>query len=223
MNIIKDDSFRQNKNHKEFYNVFCQRAEKYSGGIRIFDAAEQFYRNYFGLVYSYDNNSIRCISIDYNSLNIHLNGKRLDKIILSLINEHEMNFLPAAIISIKYVFKRTILINERGDFYLDDGTYLGSDYEKIVSDILTNKTEIAPMINRGIFTTLERHGFNADKIIDTAPYEDAFTKRGHKFFKAARKFFEVIPVGKYKRWKSGYANDFLYIGCFPERRIINNP
>ena len=43
-------------------------------------------------------------------------------IILSLINKHEMNFLPTAIICIKYVLKRTILINERGDFYLDDGT-----------------------------------------------------------------------------------------------------
>ena len=50
MNIIKDDSFGQSKYSKEFYDAFCQRAEKYSGGIQIFDAAEQFYQNNFGLI-----------------------------------------------------------------------------------------------------------------------------------------------------------------------------
>lgn len=118
MNIVKDDSFGQSKYSKEFYDAFCQWAEKYSGVIQIFDAAEQFYQNNFGVIYLCDNYKIQCLCIDYDSLNIHLNGKRLDNIIRSLINKHGVNFLPAADITIKNVFKRIILINERGAFYI---------------------------------------------------------------------------------------------------------
>ena len=218
MSIIIDDQYRHHPRYEEYFDAFCEKSEKHFNDIPVFDAAMQFYKEYFLIKYSSDHNSVSCAFIDYDDTNLHLKGICLEEAVRKLVKDNGIKYLPAAKVYLKKAFFRFILINENGEFYLDDGTYLGTDYEKIVESILNGEKEIVPILNDRIFTSLERHGWDPDKIIDTAPIEDKYRELGFSFFPAAKKFFEVIPTGKYKTWIPK-SDDDCYVGFHPIKRM----
>jgi hypothetical protein len=218
MSIIIDDQYRCHPRYEEFFDAFCERLEKHFSDIPVFDAAMQFYKEYFFIKYSSNHNSIKCGSIEYDKAYRYLNGIRLEEAVRKLIKDNGIKYLPAAVVYLKKAFFRFILINENGEFYLDDGTYLGTNYEKIVESILNGEKEVLPILNDRIFTSLEKHGWAPDKIIDTAPIEEKYRELGFSFFPAAKKFFEVIPIGKYRIWIPKSDND-CYVGFYPNKRM----
>jgi hypothetical protein len=154
----------------------------------------------------------------YDEAYLYLNGIRLEEVVRKLVKDNGIKYLPAALVYLKKAFFRFILINENGEFYLDDGTYLGTVYKKIVESILSGEKEVVPIRNERVFTSLERHGWNPDKIIDTAPIEDKYRELGFSVFPAAKKFFELIPIGKYRIWLPK-SDDDCYIGFYPNKRM----
>ena len=218
MSILIDDQYRHSPRYEKHFNVFCERLEKHFNDIPVFDAAMQFYKTYHFIEYSRNHNSVVCGRNLYDEAYRYLNGIRLEEVVRKLVKDSGIKYLPAACVYLKKGFFRFILINENGEFYLDDGTYLGTEYKKIVESILSGEKEVVPIRNDRIFTSLERHGWNPDKIIDTAPIEDKYRELGFSFFPAAKKFFEVIPTGKYKIWVPR-SDDDCYIGFYPNKRM----
>ena len=218
MSILIDDQYRHSPHYDEFFESFCKRLEKHFNDIPVFDAAMQFYKTYHFIEYSRNHNSVVCGRNLYDEAYRYLNGIRLEEVVRKLVKDSGIKYLPAACVYLKKGFFRFILINENGEFYLDDGTYLGTEYKKIVESILSGEEEVVPIRNDRIFTSLERHGWNPDKIIDTAPIEDKYRELGFSFFPAAKKFFEVIPTGKYKIWVPR-SDDDCYIGFYPNKRM----
>ena len=218
MSIIIDDQYRHSPRYEKHFNVFCERLEKHFNDIPVFDAAMQLYKEYHFIKYSNNHNIVTCGTIEYDKAYRYLNGIRLEEAVRKLVKENGIKYLPAAVVYLKKAFFRFILINENGEFYLDDGTYLGTDYEKIVESILNGEKEIVPILNDKIFTSLERHGWNPDKIIDTAPIEDKYRELGFSVFPTAKKFFEVIPIGKYRIWNHA-SDDDCYVGFYPNKRM----
>lgn len=218
MSILIDDQYRHSPHYDEHFEAFCKRLEKRFNDIPVFDAAMQFYKTYHFIKYSSDHNSVVCGPNVYDEAYRYLNGIRLEEVVRKLVKDNGIKYLPAACVYLKKAFFRFILINENGEFYLDDGTYLGTEYKKIVESILSGEKEVVPIRNDRIFTSLERHGWNPDKIIDTAPIEDKYRELGFSFFPAAKKFFEVIPTGKYKIWIPR-SDDDCYIGFYPNKRM----
>ena len=218
MSIIIDDQYRHHPRYEEFFDAFCKRTEKHFNDIPIFDAAMQLYKEYYSIKYLSNHNGVACGPIEFDRAYRYLNGIRLEEAVRKLIKDNGIKFLPAAAVYLKKAFFRFILINEKGEFYLDDGTYLGIDYEKIVESILNGEREIVPILNGRIFTSLERHGWNPDKIIDTAPIEDKYRELGFSVFPAAKEFFEVIPTGRYKIWIPK-SDDACYVGFYPNKRM----
>ena len=218
MSILIDDQYRHSPHYEEFFEAFCKRLEKRFNDIPVFDAAMQFYKTYHFIEYSRNHNSVVCGRNLYDEAYRYLNGIRLEEVVRKLVKDSGIKYLPAACVHLKKGFFRFILINEKSEFYLDDGTYLGTEYKKIVESILSGEKEVVPIRNDRIFTSLERHGWNPDKIIDTAPIEDKYRELGFSFFPAAKKFFEVIPTGKYKIWVPR-SDDDCYIGFYPNKRM----
>ena len=218
MSILIDDQYRHSLHYDEFFEAFCKRLEKRFNDIPVFDAAMQFYKTYHFIKYSSDHNSVVCGPNVYDEAYRYLNGIRLEEVVRKLVKDNGIKYLPAALVYLKKAFFRFILINENGEFYLDDGTYLGTVYKKIVESIFSGEKEVVPIRNERVFTSLERHGWNPDKIIDTAPIEDKYRELGFSFFPAAKKFFEVIPTGKYKIWVPR-SDDDCYIGFYPNKRM----
>ena len=218
MSIIIDDQYRHRPNYEEFFDSFCKRIEKHFNDIPVFDAAMQLYKEYHFIKYSNNHNIVTCGTFEYDKAYRYLNGIRLEEAVRKLVKDNGIKYLPAAIVYLKKAFFRFILINENGEFYLDDGTYLGTEYEKIVESILSGEKEIVPILNDRIFTSLEKHGWAPDKIIDTAPIEEKYRELGFPFFPAAKKFFEVIPTGKYKTWIPK-SDDDCYVGFHPIKRM----
>ena len=218
MSILIDDQYRHSPHYDEFFEAFCKRLEKRFNDIPVFDAAMQFYKTYHFIEYSRNHNSVVCGRNLYDEAYRYLNGIRLEEVVRKLVKDSGIKYLPAACVHLKKGFFRFILINEKSEFYLDDGTYLGTEYKKIVESILSGEKEVVPIRNDRIFTSLERHGWNPDKIIDTAPIEDKYRELGFSFFPAAKKFFEVIPTGKYKIWIPR-SDDDCYIGFYPNKRM----
>ncbi|WP_281085834.1 SUKH-3 domain-containing protein [Eubacterium ruminantium] len=218
MSILIDDQYRHSPHYEEFFEAFCKRLEKHFNDIPVFDAAMQFYKTYHFIEYSRNHNSVVCGRNLYDEAYRYLNGIRLEEVVRKLVKDSGIKYLPAACVHLKKGFFRFILINEKSEFYLDDGTYLGTEYKKIVESILSGEKEVVPIRNDRIFTSLERHGWNPDKIIDTAPIEDKYRELGFSFFPAAKKFFEVIPTGKYKIWVPR-SDDDCYIGFYPNKRM----
>ena len=218
MSILIDDQYRHSPHYDEFFEAFCKRLEKRFNDIPVFDAAMQFYKTYHFIEYSRNHNSVVCGRNLYDEAYRYLNGIRLEEVVRKLVKDSGIKYLPAACVHLKKGFFRFILINEKSEFYLDDGTYLGTEYKKIVESILSGEKEVVPIRNDRIFTSLERHGWNPDKIIDTAPIEDKYRELGFSFFPAAKKFFEVIPTGKYKIWVPR-SDDDCYIGFYPNKRM----
>ncbi|WP_173473054.1 SUKH-3 domain-containing protein [Eubacterium ruminantium] len=218
MSILIDDQYRHSPHYDEFFESFCKRLEKHFNDIPVFDAAMQFYKTYHFIEYSRNHNSVVCGRNLYDEAYRYLNGIRLEEVVRKLVKDSGIKYLPAACVHLKKGFFRFILINEKSEFYLDDGTYLGTEYKKIVESILSGEKEVVPIRNDRIFTSLERHGWNPDKIIDTAPIEDKYRELGFSFFPAAKKFFEVIPTGKYKIWVPR-SDDDCYIGFYPNKRM----
>ncbi len=218
MSIIIDDQYRHHPRYEEFFDSLCKKTKKHYNDIPFFDAAMQLYKEYFFIKYTSNHNTVSCAYTSWEDTNLHLNGMRLEKVVRKFIRDKGINFLPVAYIYLKKAFFRFILINENGEFYLDDGTYLGTDYEKIVESILSGEREILPILNDRIFTSLERHGWDPDKIIDTAPIEDKYRELGFPFFPAAKKFFEEIPTGKYRIWIPK-SDDDCYVGFYPNKRM----
>ena len=218
MSIIIDDQYRHNPRYEEHFNTFCEKIEKHFNDIPVFDAAMQFYKEYFFIKYFSNHNGVACGAIEYDKAYRYLNGIRLEEAVRKLVKNNGIKYLPAACVYLKKAFFRFILINENGEFYLDDGTYLGTEYKKIVESILSGEEEVVPIRNDRIFTSLERHGWNPDKIIDIAPIEDKYRELGFSVFPAAKKFFEVIPTGKYKIWIPR-SDDDCYIGFYPNKRM----
>jgi len=218
MSIIIDDQYRHKSRYEEFFDAFCKKLEKRFNDIPVFDAAMQFYKMYHLIKYSSNHNSVVCGPNVYDEAYLYLNGIRLEEVVRKLVKDNGIKYLPAALVYLKKAFFRFILINENGEFYLDDGTYLGTVYKKIVESILSGEKEVVPIRNERVFTSLERHGWNPDKIIDTAPIEDKYRELGFSVFPAAKKFFEVIPTGKYRIWLSN-SDDDCYIGFYPNKRM----
>ena len=218
MSIIIDDQYRHSARYEKHFNVFCERLEKHFNDIPVFDAAMQLYKEYHFIKYSNNHNIVTCGTIEYDKAYRYLNGIRLEEAVRKLVKDNGIKYLPAAVVYLKKAFFRFILINENGEFYLDDGTYLGTDYEKIVESILNGEKEIVPILNDRIYTSLERHGWDPDKIIDTAPIEDKYRELGFSVFPAAKKFFELIPIGKYRIWNHA-SDDDCYVGFYPNKRM----
>ena len=218
MSILIDDQYRHSPHYDEHFEAFCEGLEKHFKDIPIFDTAMQFYKEYHFIKYLSNHNGVTCGTIEYDKAYRYLNGIRLEEAVRKLVKDNGIKYLPAAVVYLKKAFFRFILINENGEFYLDDGTYLGTDYKKIVESILSGEKEVVPIRNERVFTSLERHGWNPDKIIDTAPIEDKYRELGFSVFPAAKKFFEVIPTGKYRIWLSN-SDDDCYIGFYPNKRM----
>ena len=218
MSIIIDDQYRHSPRYDEHFEAFCEGLEKHFKDIPIFDTAMQFYKEYHFIKYLSNHNGVTCGTIEYDKAYRYLNGIRLEEAVRKLVKDNGIKYLPAALVYLKKAFFRFILINENGEFYLDDGTYLGTVYKKIVESILSGEKEVVPIRNERVFTSLERHGWNPDKIIDTAPIEDKYRELGFSVFPAAKKFFEVIPTGKYRIWLSN-SDDDCYIGFYPNKRM----
>ena len=218
MSILIDDQYRHSPHYDEFFESFCKRLEKHFNDIPVFDAAMQLYKEYHFIKYSNNHNIVTCGTIEYDKAYRYLNGIRLEEAVRKLVKDNGIKYLPAAVVYLKKAFFRFILINENGEFYLDDGTYLGTDYEKIVESILNGEKEIVPILNDRIYTSLERHGWDPDKIIDTAPIEDKYRELGFSVFPAAKKFFELIPIGKYRIWNHA-SDDDCYVGFYPNKRM----
>ena len=218
MSILIDDQYRHSPHYDEHFEAFCKRLEKHFKDIPIFDTAMQFYKEYHFIKYLNNHNGVTCGAFEYDKSYRYLNGIRLEEVVRKFIKDSGIKYLPAACVYLKKAFFRFILINENGEFYLDDGTYLGTEYKKIVESILSGEKEVVPIRNDRIFTSLERHGWNPDKIIDTAPIEDKYRELGFSVFPAAKKFFEVIPTGKYRIWLSK-SDDDCYVGFYPNKRM----
>lgn len=222
MEIIKDDSIRRESFFERRYALVCHGYENYSAEIRVTDAVRSFFREYTDIRYKNKCDHIAAylfMQMDRDCL--HLNGRYLQEVALEMTRAAHRSFLPAAYICLRGRFYRFMLIDENGCFYLDDGTYLGDDYESIAVSILTGEKEILPVRNDRLYKTLERRGWAPDRLIDTTAIEAEYTKRGFSFFEAARKFFEVIPTGAYEGWRSG-STDPPYLGCFADK-CINDP
>ena len=52
MSIIIDDQYRHDPCYEEYFDAFCERLEKHFNDIPVFDAAMQFYKEYFFIKYS---------------------------------------------------------------------------------------------------------------------------------------------------------------------------
>lgn len=220
MEIKKDDSFRKLSFFESRYADLCTRAENYSAEIPEFDAAKRFFRDHFDIHYVYQSNSVwSCFLGSPDEAQIYFNGATIAEVTIQRMKEKNMQLFPVAYVKLRKGFVRYILINENSEFFLDDGTYLGADYEDVVARLLREEISIAPIRNDQVYTSLERRGWAADKKIDTADIEAEYTKRGFHFIPSAKRFFETIPCGKYTPWNEGQRSDPPYIGIDEERRI----
>ena len=64
MTIVIDDQYRHSPRYENHLNVFCEKLEKHFKDIPIFDAAMQFYKEYFLIRYFGNHNGVACGAIE---------------------------------------------------------------------------------------------------------------------------------------------------------------
>lgn len=223
MKIKKDDSFRKLSIFERRYADLCVRAENYSPQIPVFDAARRFFHDYFDIHYVYQSNSVwSCFLSTPDEAQVYFNGESIGEVTVKRMKEKNKQLFPVAYVKLRNGFVRYILINENSEFFLDDGMYLGADFEDAAERLLTEEISIAPIRNDQVFASLERHGWAPDKKLDTAELEAEYSKRGFSFNPSAKRFFETIPCGTYKPWKESAGSDPPYIGIH-EHFSIKDP
>lgn len=201
-----------------YYSDYLKNSTK-NHNIEIFPSVLNFYNKYCENCYKNEKYCIKRNSFgNYNKIKTILNNKTFHSLsieISSMINE---KVFPIVEIDIYCFLRRYIFISESCNFYLDNGQYLGKDYEKIVSNILLEIINIPIIISDKIFVTLQRHGWEKGKKQNISEVSQKYKKIGFQMFDKAVEFFEEIPTGRYKHWFSnkGYNNiDIDAIGVSP--------
>lgn len=198
-----DRTFRKDTFFETAYDKLKIRMKDFADKhkIQIFEAAELFFKDNFGDCYYCGIDKIMCYNFpDSVYMKIYLDGVTVEDIIRKISYEQNETCFPVAQIRFKKSYIRYIFLTESNKFFFDNGVYLGNNYRDVIDKIFNNKIEIRPVLCEKIFVTLTRHGWSESKKQDISSVVNEYRELGIELFPAAKKFFEIVPQGKYIDW-----------------------
>lgn len=185
--------------------------------IQIFEAVERFYQENFGYQYGCEIDMIQCFCyLKLEQVKLNLNGLGIEEVMKRISSEQNEACLPVIEVCLKTSYRRFIFLTESNKFFLDNGVYLGNNYQNIINKIFNNEITVEPILCYKIFDTLARHGWSKNKNQNISDIVEEYHELGIELFPTTKSFFEIVPQGEYIDW-------FYTHGNSHQRVIVGKP